>query len=475
MFRYFFVKELKEVLRDARFQVMGGLVFILLITATVVGYQGFRQLQQMRKQAQKQVRKEWVTQKDKHPHSAAHYGHIAFKPKPTLSFMDFGLDAYTGMAVYLEAHKQNDVLYSQAQDSSSLIRFGEMTIAFVLQMLLPLLIIFLVFASITKEREGGTLKMMVSQGISTRQILLYKIGSYSLIILLLFLPAFLIASTLLFRQSGASLQTHLLGKFLTLFGAYWLYFTIFIMLAVLVSAFSKTSRTALVQLLGVWIFFCILMPKATANVADNLYASPAKYEFDNIIKKKVTQGIDGHNPSDQRFEALKKKTLKKYGVDSLSQLPINFSGLAMQTGEEYTDKVYDREFKKVQGVFKAQNRVSEIAGLINPLLAIRHISMGLAGTDYHHHVQFATEAENYRRKMVKMANKDMMVNHKPGIAYRDYNVGRSFWEKLPPFQYQMASLSQVLGQNLWGVGALLFWLVGCCLFIVYRSSFLPIV
>ncbi|OJJ21750.1 hypothetical protein BKI52_14715 [marine bacterium AO1-C] len=475
MFKYFFIKELKETLRDARFQVMGGLVLILLITATLVGYRGFHQLQEMRQQAQQQVRQEWVGQKNKHPHSAAHYGHIAFKPKPTLSFMDFGLDSFTGMVVYMEAHKQNDILYSQAQDSTSLIRFGEMTIAFVLQMLMPLLIIFLVFASVTREREGGTLKMMISQGVSTRKILLYKISSYSFITILLFLPAFLIASTLLFRQSHTALQTQLTGKFFTLLGAYWAYFMVFIVLSVLVSAFSKTSRMALVQLLGVWIFFCILMPKATANIADNLYAAPAKYEFDDTIKQKVEAGIDGHNPSDKRFAALKKKTLQKYGVDSISKLPINFSGLAMQVGEEYTDKVYDREFKKVQQVFKAQNRVSEIAGLINPLLAIRQVSMGLAGTDYHHHVKFATEAENYRRKMVKMANNDMMVNHKPGIAYKDYNVGRSFWEKLPPFQYKMASLNEVMQQNLWGLAALLVWLVGGFALILYRSSSISIV
>lgn len=475
MFKYIFIKEFKDAFRDTRLQIMGGLIFILLFTSTFIGYQGFRQLQTLRKKAQQQMRSEWVNQKDKHPHSAAHYGHIAFKPKPTLSFMDFGLDSYTGIAVYLEAHKQNEVLFSQAQDSTTLIRFGEMTIAFVLQMLLPLLIIFLAFSSITREREGGTLKIMLSQGISMRRILSYKVGSYGLITLCLFLPAFLIASSLLFRQSDTQMQTHLTGKFVTLFGLYSLYFMVFIILSVFISAYSKTSRVALVQLLGIWIFFCILMPKASANVADNLYTPPTKYVFDQTIRDKVEQGIDGHNPSDKRFETLKKKTLAKYGVDSVSKLPVNFSGIAMQAGEEYTDKVYDREFSKVQGIFKAQNRVSEIASLINPLLAIRHLSMGLAGTDYHHHVKFANEAENYRRKMVKMANEDMAKNHTPGMAYRDYKVGKSFWVKLPPFQYQMSSLTQVLLQNLWGIVALLLWLIVPFLWMKSQTSKMTIV
>jgi ABC-2 type transport system permease protein len=40
------------------------------------------------------------------------------------------------MSIHLEAHKQNDAVFSAAQDASSLIRFGELTVAFVLQILI---------------------------------------------------------------------------------------------------------------------------------------------------------------------------------------------------------------------------------------------------------------------------------------------------------------------------------------------------
>jgi ABC-2 type transport system permease protein len=81
-------------------------------------------LQVQRVEAQESARKQWLGQGDKNPHSAAHYGSFAFRPKSTFSFLDFGTDTYTGTSVQLEAHKQNDILFSQAQDATVLLRFG---------------------------------------------------------------------------------------------------------------------------------------------------------------------------------------------------------------------------------------------------------------------------------------------------------------------------------------------------------------
>ena len=82
----------------------------------------------------------WINQGNKHPHSAAHYGQFAFKPKPVLSFLDVGLDNYTGISVFLEAHKQHEVLFSAAQDSNGMTRFGELTAALILQVYSPCLL-----------------------------------------------------------------------------------------------------------------------------------------------------------------------------------------------------------------------------------------------------------------------------------------------------------------------------------------------
>ncbi|MBV6644041.1 MAG: DUF3526 domain-containing protein [Cyclobacteriaceae bacterium] len=452
-------KEFLTALRDVRLQVSGVILISLMLTAVFVGRQGQKQIQKERVQAQSAMYDKWVNQGNKHPHSAAHYGQFAFKPKPVLSFLDVGLDNYTGISVFLEAHKQNEVLFSASQDSNGMTRFGEMTAALILQVLLPLLIIFLTFNTFSKEREEGTLKLIHAQGLSMRQLFMGKVWGTYLMVLLIFLPIILLAYLLLGQQS-TGLGSGVTTKFLLLTSAYAIYFLIFVLLCVLISAFGKNSGFSLLSLLGLWIASCIIMPKATTNLADKVYPTPSQFEFKKVINDKVKNGIDGHNPSDVRLASLKQQVMDQYGVGSIEELPVNWSGIAMQAGEEYTDQVYDAEFTRIEHIFNQQNRLSEWIGFVNPYLAVRHLSMALAGTDFHHHMAFAKAAENYRREFVKKMNKDMEVNHKPGVAYGDYNVGKEMWSSIEPFNYNLPGATTILSNQWRSIAALVLWLVG---------------
>lgn len=451
-------KEFLTALRDIRLQVSGGILLTLMLTAVLVGKQGQQQLQQERETAQAEMREQWVNQGEKHPHSAAHYGQFAFKPKPVLSFLDVGLDNYTGVSVFLEAHKQNEVLFSSAQDSNGMTRFGEMTAALIFQVLMPLLIIFLTFNTFSQEREEGTLKLIHGQGLSMIKLFWGKVGSIYGMVLLLFVPIITLAYLMLNQQS-ASLDTEVVTKFGAITLGYAVYFLVFVMLGVLISAFARSSGVALLTLLGLWVVACIILPKATANLASKLYPAPSQFEFRETIRDKVKNGIDGHDPSDVRLASLKEEVLEEHGAETIEELPVNWSGIAMQAGEEYTDQVYDEEFSKVTSIFQRQNRLSEWVGFLNPYLAIRHLSMALAGTDFTHHVTFARAAENYRRDFVKMMNKDMELNHLPTIEYSDYSVGQEFWSSIPPFQYELPSTATILTAQWRSVMALVLWLI----------------
>ena len=459
MIKLIIKKEILTAIRDVRLQVSGAILIVLMLTAVLVGRQGQQQIRTERAKAQSAMYDKWLNQGNKHPHSAAHYGQFAFKPKPVLSFLDVGLDNYTGISVFLEAHKQNEVLFSAAQDSNGMTRFGEMTAALILQVLLPLLIIFLTFNIFSKEREEGTLKLIHAQGLSLRQLFLGKVWGTYLMVLLIFLPIVVLAYFLLDNQS-ASLDPGITMKFLSLTSGYAIYFLVFVLLCVLISAFARSSGFSLLLLLGLWIVSCVILPKATTNLADKIYPSPSQFEFRKTIKDKVKKGIDGHNPSDTRLASLKQQVLDQYGVATIEELPVNWSGIAMQAGEEYTDQVYDHEFSKVEDIFKRQNRLSEWAGFVNPYLAVRNLSMALAGTDFEHHIAFAKAAENYRRAFVKRMNKDMEVNHKPGVAYSDYEVGEEMWSSIEPFTYQLPSTGKILSNQWRSILALTFWLVG---------------
>ncbi|GAB3298091.1 ABC transporter permease [Hymenobacter tenuis] len=459
MIRSIAQKEFVSVRRDRRFAVLSALVLVLLLTATLVGRASFRALQQERQTAQGTVNEQFRNQPARHPHRVAHYGSFAFRPKSGLSLLDGGVDSFTGSAVYLEAHQQNSVNFSQAQQSGSLIRFGEMTVAFVLQLLVPLLIIFLCFGAFTQERETGTLRLLLSQGISLRQVAWGKIVGYSQAVALVVAPALGLAAVLLFTGEEFASNADL-GARLALFGlSYAVYFFLVVVGSVVVSAVQSSSRSALVTLLGLWILGGIILPKATANLGATLYPTISKAQLDADVHEQAQHGIDGHDPHDQRAAALKAALLQQYGVDSEDKLPVSVAGVQLAAGEEYSAKVYQQHFAALNATFERQNRLSEWAGLLNPYQAIRPLSMGLAGSDFAHSVHFQQAAEAYRYALVQRLN-----GLQAGMGYGDKErrLDAHTWRKLPVFSYQAPPLGWALPRLLLPGAALLLWAGGLC-------------
>jgi ABC-2 type transport system permease protein len=450
-------KELRSTLRDRRFVVLSVLMLSLLLAATLVGRRAATALQRERITAQHTVDEQFHHQPTRHPHRVAHYGSFAFRPPAALSFLDTGIDSFTGAVVYLEAHQQNSVNFSPAQQASSLLRFGELTVAFVLQTLVPLLIIFLCFSAFTEERETGTLKLLLSQGLTVRQVAWGKIAGYGQAVALVVGPTLALAATLLFGL-GEGLGGADRWARLTLFVlAYAAYFFLIIVGSVLVSAWQQHSRTALVTLLGCWMLGCIVLPKATANLGASLFPSITKAQLDAEVHEAAQKGINGHDPQDQRTAALKATLLKKYGVDSEEKLPVSVAGLTMAAGEAYSSQVYQQHFAALNRTYEHQNALSVWAGLLNPYQAIRPLSMGLAGSDFAHYVHFQQAAEAYRYQLVQRLN---ALQTSMGYGDKERKLDAATWRAIPAFTYQAPGLGWALRDLLVPVLALMLWAVG---------------
>jgi ABC-2 type transport system permease protein len=450
-------KELASTLRDRRFVVLSLLVLSLLLAATLVGRHAATALQHERTAAQHTVDEQFNHQPNRHPHRVAHYGSFAFRPPAALSFLDTGIDSFTGAVVYLEAHQQNSVNFSPAQQAGSLLRFGELTVAFVLQALVPLLIIFLCFSAFTEERETGTLKLLLSQGLTMRQVAWGKITGYGQAVALVVGPALALAATLLFGTGEGLAGADRWVRLALFVLAYAAYFFLIIVGSVLVSAWQQHSRTALVTLLGCWMLGCIVLPKATANLGASLFPSITKAQLDAEVHEAAQQGINGHDPLDQRTAALKAALLKKYGVDSEEKLPVSVAGVTMAAGEAYSSQVYQQHFAALNRTYEHQNALSEWAGLLNPYQAIRPLSMGLAGSDFAHYVHFQQAAEAYRYQLVQRLN---ALQARMGYGDKERKLDAATWRAMPAFAYQAPDLGWALPQLLVPVLALVLWAVG---------------
>lgn len=451
-------KEIKIAIREKLIVSLGIIIVFLLAIAFYSGYLNYQQQQETIDQTQSQKRQEWLEQGDKHPHIAAHYGTFIFKPKTVLNLFDFGLDAFTGTSVYLEAHHQHGFMFRPAQDHSSMIRFGELSSALVLQILVPLLIIFLSFASFTRERESGTLKLLLSQGIPFHVLTWGKILAYIIMLGTILIPFVFGLIFISFGSIQQEIVPDIMLRVMFLALIYGIYLALFILFSVWISARSRSGRNALLTLLTCWIFFVVLMPRTITNLSESMYDLPSMREFKAYIQEDITNGLDGKTPRSVRMANLKKEYLEKYEVDSVHQLPFNFEGISMQAGEEFSYKVYDHHLGKLQATFHKQNNLSSIASLFNPFMALRHLSMALAGNDMHTFIHFEEKVEEYRRSLVKKMNNDMAENSQYGEFF-EYKAGANLWEQVEDFNYQIPKVGAILQSYFFELASLVTWSV----------------
>lgn len=460
--------EIVSTFRDWRLLALCVIVLSMILVAVFTGYKAYHVQKTDRESAQKEKRMEWENQDKKNPHMAAHFGTFVFKPKSLLSFLDFGVDNYSGTFVYLEAHKQNDFVFKPAQEYEATVRFGDLTGAVVMQIFIPLMIIFLCFGSISAEREQGRLKLLLVQGISLPEIIWGKIIGYFLIIVGVLAVGSILVILILFLLFQSAISKQMLSEFLMFSTLYGIYFFITIAFSVIVSAFSASSKNALLILLSIWVVVAILIPKAMANIGDELFPLPTEVAFKAEIHNDVQKGLDGHNSSDERAKALEKVYLKKHNVDSIHKLPVNFDGILLLQSEEYTSKVYDKHFKELQHTYFKQNSIASYISLINPYLAVRNLSMGVSQTDFYAHLNFQNQAELYRRYFVQKLNNDMATNSKLN-EFETYKIGREMWVSIKPFNYSPLTINRILCNYSLEIMSLILWSVFIATLITYSS------
>ena len=460
-------KEMTEMVRDGRFRWAGGIVLALLVGALALGWQHYREVNAQHQTARRAMRQQWLNQGVKNPHAAAHYGVYAFKPKMPLSLVDQGVDPWVGVSVFLEAHKQNDFKYRPAQDATAIQRFGELTGATVLQLLVPLVIILLTFSAFSAEREQGTLRQVLSLGVKESSLAWGKALGVAWGLAMLLVPATILGVAVLALSAENGAFEASLSLMALMAVVYLLYFTSFIAVSLAVSARARSSRMALVALLGFWIFNGLIVPRVAADVAKVVHKTPSAFEFQEKIEAALSNGIDGHDPADRRAAALKAELLKKYNVSSVDALPVSFRGVTLAAGEEHGDQVFDHFYSELWNTFDQQERVHQIASLAAPLLAVRSLSMSLAGTDFAHHAHFARAAEDYRREIQRVMNDDITKNGNTGEG--PYLRGDDLWNKVPDFDYQSPDLSWVLGRQTLSMGLLLAWTAGAVI-LAWRAT-----
>lgn len=444
-------------LRQHYLQVLSGVLLLLFAVVAINSSIAYETREASFERARQSVRSAWLNQGPQNPHSAAHYGHYVFLPVSGLQFLDNGARNFTGSIIRLEGHKQNEAAFSVAENRSELSRFGDTSFAWMLQVLLPLFVILLCFNSVSGDKESGNLRLLAAQGISFRQYLWGKIvGYYSIIISLTLIGLLLqLISYILVSGSLVGISAQRLLAWTVIYAAYLFVITGF---SVLLSSWLSKSSVSLLLQVSLWILLLIVLPRITAGVGEKLYPMEYRAAFNQQLAEDRKNGIDGHNPSDERIRQFKDSLLSKYGVTSLSNLPINADGLVMQADEEFANEVYDKNFDRIRATIDEQNSITRWTSFINPFLAVRNLSMAVASSDYRNSLMVADSAEQYRRRLIRDLNLKMAYGGSKTGDW-DWKVDGSYWASVPDFSYPETRLSESLRYYGIEIIALGLWLL----------------
>ena len=446
-------EELTALSRSPAALIAGFILAALIVTATLLSIEQRNAVETARAGYQAASDQAFDAQPDRHPHRMVHYGQYVFRPLTALAFFDPGVDSYTGNTVFLEGHRQNSANFAEARQSSLLLRFGQLTPAFVLQTLAPLLIVFLAFGSVAHERERGTLRLLLAQGLRPGELIAGKALAHLAVAAVIGLPAAIALSIAVVMGWTPPLASLLLAL------SYGLYLAIWAVGSVLASSVTARGRDALTVLVSVWMVTVVLLPRTLPEVAAARIDIPTRIETDIAIARELKSIGDSHNPDDPYFAAFKARTLAQYGVATTDELPVHWAGLVGMEGERLTSGLFDRHAAEAFARERNQNDLVRLIGAISPVISLRQASMTLAGTDVESHQDFLGQVERFRYTFVQALNL-MQARQIPNVnAGEDPRIAADNWKTLPSFSYVAPdTLALGAGRLALNIGILALWL-----------------
>ena len=162
---------------------------------------------------------------------------------------------------------------SQDRNSASAL-FDSPDALFIIKVLVSLFALFFSVDAVTREKEAGTLRALLSHPIRRRQLLLGKAAGASFSLVLPFAIAQFSAIAYLYAVQGLVRQSDELMRALLVFGGGVLYGLVFVQLGLFISTISTRTKSAAVAALLAWGMLVLALPDATVLAAEIVSPAP---------------------------------------------------------------------------------------------------------------------------------------------------------------------------------------------------------
>lgn len=438
-------KELREHWRQPRSAAALAGLAILVGVAMATSVPRYRDTEAWKARAAQDVREQWVTQGARHPHSAAHYGIIAFRPLTSTALIEPGVSQFVGQMLPLETHQRGFPVDAPAAGTTSAARLGQLSPALLSLMVIPMIVILAGYRSISGEREGGNLGLLLASGVSPRTVVAGKAASLLMVAASAMAVKALVEATALRFSGGGVPVERVFGVQLVHAG----YVFVWVCLTIAISARVRSSQMALSLLLALWTVNGLVLPRVAATVGRLAVPEPSMAEFRAGIQHDISFGPDGKPWVENWSKSLVTETLEKYRVARIEDLPIGYAGVMLKGSDAHYEEVFAKHFDNLHTIHRRQEDWQHALSVVGPMIATRSLGQAFAGTDLTHVEHFSNAAERYRRRFVEATN-EAIETGTTGTGW-NLRMDRGYWESIPAFAYEPPTVWWAVRQH--GVSA----------------------
>jgi ABC-2 type transport system permease protein len=312
---------------------------------------------------------------------------------------------------------------------------GPLDLAFVVTFLLPLLALALSFDLLSREREQGTLALLLSQPISARRLTLAKLlARWGLLVVLA-----VGAAGLGFLVVGGGLA---LDRFLLWGGIVALYLAFWVGLAAVVNVTGRDSARNAVALAFLWLVFVILIPAGVQITAGLVHPVPSRAELVALEREEVRQ-----------VQEQAAAVLAQYYDDHPELLPegsvdeVDFQTRAFAVNEEVRARLAPVRARYREGL-EAQREWIHTFRWLSPTILTYEALVELAGTGDGRVDRFEREVEAFHARWVA---------HFEPLIYGDRRLSPEDLDRLPAWEFREEGGGELRAALLPGMlGLLLF-------------------
>jgi ABC-type transport system involved in multi-copper enzyme maturation permease subunit len=371
-------KELKTIILSPKFTATFAVCALLMLLSVYIGIREY-------KTAVKQYETvNELTDQEIREKSSWHmmFNRTLREPDPMQIFVA-GLSYDIGRKSVIDSQSPVKLEHSIYSDDPIFAIFRFIDFAFIVQVVLSLFAVLFTYDAINGEREGGTLRLIFSNSIPRAKFIIANCaGAWIGLVIPICIPIML--SILLVLLFDVPLTQVHWAKITTLVALSLLFFTFFIVLGVMISAWTMRSNVSFMMALVVWIAFVLIIPRAGILTAGQLVNVPRVAEIEGQREAYAKERWGTF------YEEMEKRWAKRQGPSCGNSEEIEDEKLWAYMEED--DSMHDAAMKDIED-FQArlmddlrhrkavQERLAFTLSRFSPASAYQLGAMSVAGTD----------------------------------------------------------------------------------------------